>query len=1222
MLVRCPRCFRKLAAGATCPADAGVAIAEASAVDRPASPVVAGWEIGELIAAGGQASVWRATRGGDDATYALKVAHAASPEVVAALAQEAAAQQAIGAPAVAALVEHRVLDDGRPYLVMELISGGTLATVLENAPGPLPLSDALAWARGISDALVAFHAAGWFHRDLKPDNAARDGSGRVRLLDLGLAARRGSVDGAVVAGTPLYMAPEQLRGGNIDERTDIYSLGAVLFETLTTRPPFAGDRAAIELGHLSFRPPRVSTLRAIPSALDELVAACLAKAPDDRFTTAGAVRDLLIAIDLDADVVSTPRAETQSARSRVALLSVENAPASLSLDAEARRRGGIVARQQGGRAVLAFLPDENAAPLPAALALARVVADIGGRAIVHVADVLVRRARGRTTLYGPPVERASEWAASVAGSIALTADAARELDESEIVAVADAPGFFTLRGPAEPAAPATTLPPPSLLGRDELLARALAAARETLDRGPPSMWIALGGSGVGKSRIVGELVDRLAQSDTTVIELDGQRSFGAATTATTSFLERLRAPPPSTTAPEPLTVRVRHALDAALALGPVAIVIDDAQWLDDELLDALATAVRAGTGCLWVAVVASDAVTASRPGWLDGARVSQTSIAPLDDADAATLLRRLLAPARRIPEPLVARLVERTGGVPGVIAALARELVRAGLVRKHPGSDVWHLAADELDFLPPAPGIHWFVNRRLAALAPGLAELARVCALLGPRFTFDDVRAAADTPAAGVTIDPRVGLAQLVSSSGLLTRTQDAFGFRSEPEQEAIAQSLPGATRTAIHRAVLAHLRTRGATAAELAYHAARAGEHELALDQLEQLARDAAARLAHLEAARWLTVAIDLAGPAPNPRRRRLLTERGRARRMLTQYDEAAIDLREARAIAQAEPANAALVDILVIETAVADFTEQLGEAVRAIDLAATLATADLPDAIFARLHNWRGVVRARQERLDEARADLERAIELAERTADHDTAIGSMLMLGGVLRRLNLVDEGRAVLDRVISLCESTGDHFHLAAAHFNRINVWRRLHEPARAEADAERAIAIANEMGIDQLELWGWYNLSELRWWTGELEGALAAAEHSHRIGVERFRARPPVIGTLWYALLLAAAGDVATAARLVDEVRGDEVAHNPWLALVRDATRLACDGDVGPAWESLAERAARPGAEEDAVVVHWARARAARRAGDTATATAATAAATAAAAMLGRTAPPP
>jgi tetratricopeptide (TPR) repeat protein len=462
-----------------------------------------------------------------------------------------------------------------------------------------------------------------------------------------------------------------------------------------------------------------------------------------------------------------------------------------------------------------------------------------------------------------------------------------------------------------------------------------------------------------------------------------------------------------------------------------------------------------------------------------------------------------------------------------------------------------------------------------------------------------------------------------------------ALSFASEAEQEALASSLPEAARVDVHRAVLAELRREGDRipddrAAAVAYHAARAGARELALDQLEALAASSRTRLAHLETARWLTQALELAGDAPSARRRRLLTERGRARRMLTQYEQAATDLREARALAEAEGDTAAIVDILVIETACADFTEQLGEAVRAIERARELAQArgagrdgagsELPASIRARLCNWLGVVRARQERLSEARTELEQAIELAGAIGEHDTEIGSMLMLGGVMRRLGLVDEGRAVLDRVIELCERTGDHFHLAAAHFNRINVWRRLGEPARAEADAERAIAIANRMGIDQLELWGWYNLSELRWWTGSLDGALAAAEASHRIGVERFRARPPVIGALWYALLLGAAGEVAAATRILDEVRADEVGHNPWLALVRDVAALVCAGELGDAWEPLVARAARPGAEEDAVMVHWARARTAARAGDMGLAARATADASAAAAALGRAAP--
>ena len=1220
---------------------------EGRIVEAPAAPEVPGWRVGEPIAAGGQAAVWRVTRAGDGATCALKVGHGRGAGVSAALADEAAAQQVIGAstvsgegaPVVAAHVADGALADGRPYLIMELVGGGTLGGALERARDPLPLDEVLVWGRGVAAALVALHGAGWIHRDLKPDNLARDAAGRVRLLDLGLAVRAGdalAAGGAMIAGTALYMAPEQLRGGAVDPRTDLYALGAVLFEALTLRPPFAGDRAAIELGHLAFRPPRLSSLRAVPRALDELVAACLAKAPADRPESAAAVLTALVAIDPDgAERVTSARAEAPTARSRVALVAVEGVPPGWNLDHEVRRRGGIIARQVGARVVLAFLPDEHAAPLPAALALARSVAAAGGRAVVHVAEVLVRRARGRTALYGAPIERPVEWMPTATFAVALTAAASRELDDAELVPLPDASEHVTLRGVSAIAAPATTVSPPSLLGRDALIGEAMTGARAALDRGPPGLWVALGGAGSGKSRLAAALADAVVAlvSDAAVIRIEGHRSFGAsAGAAAAELLARLGAPSPSSPAsspspsPSPLTVQIRAALDEALARGPVAIVIDDAQWIDATVLDGLATAVRAGDGPLWVALVAADTIADARPAWLDGARVTLATLAALDDSDAATLLRRLLAPARRIPEPLVARLAARTGGVPGVIAALARELVRAGLVRRHPGSDVWYLAADELDFLPPAPGVHWFVSRRLAALSPGLAELARVCALLGPRFTLAEVVAAADVPAAGVTIDPAIGLARLGASGLVSVRPEpgNAYTFRSEAEQEAIAQNLPEPVRVAVHRAVLAHLRDDAHAsdrAAELAYHAARAGETEFALDHLEHLSAAAGARLAHLETARWLTVALDLAGGAATPRRRRLLTERGRARRMLTQYDEAASDLREARALAQAEGATDALVDILVIETAVADFTEQLGEAVRAIEQAAATAPASLPDPIRARLHNWLGVVRARQERLGEARAELERAIDLAERTGDHDTAIGSMLMLGGVLRRLGLVDDGRAVLDRVIVLCERTGDHFHLAAAHFNRINVWRRLGEPARAEADAAAAIAIANRMGIDQLELWGWYNLSELRWWTGDLEGALAAAEVSHRIGVERFRARPPVIGTLWYALLLAAAGEIGSAARLLDQVRGDEVGHNPWLALVRDAARLAVDGDLGPAWEPLVVRAGRAGAEEDAVIVHWTRARTARRAGDEAATVAATAAAAAAAATLGRAVPP-
>jgi tetratricopeptide (TPR) repeat protein len=153
-----------------------------------------------------------------------------------------------------------------------------------------------------------------------------------------------------------------------------------------------------------------------------------------------------------------------------------------------------------------------------------------------------------------------------------------------------------------------------------------------------------------------------------------------------------------------------------------------------------------------------------------------------------------------------------------------------------------------------------------------------------------------------------------------------------------------------------------------------------------------------------------------------------------------------------------------------VCDFTERLGESARLIEDAAAQAPAELPASVQARLDNWLGVVRARQERLPEAQALLTAAIARADALDDHATATGSRLMLGGVLRRQGLVAEGRAVLDRAIDDCARAGDHFHLAIGLFNRVNAWRQLDRPREAEADAERAIGVANRMGLDQVELW--------------------------------------------------------------------------------------------------------------------------------------------------------
>ena len=176
------------------------------------------------------------------------------------------------------------LDQGVPFLVMELIDGEDLGSLVER--GRLELAAATAIAAQTADALAATHAAGIIHCDLKPANvmALYDrglaGWPRVKVLDFGVARR---VDGPAdeVAGTPPYMAPEQWHGRASFE-TDVYGLGCVLYELCTGAPPFAGAITEVMAQHADHSPMPLSRLRDVPDALERLVHRMLAKDPTHR----------------------------------------------------------------------------------------------------------------------------------------------------------------------------------------------------------------------------------------------------------------------------------------------------------------------------------------------------------------------------------------------------------------------------------------------------------------------------------------------------------------------------------------------------------------------------------------------------------------------------------------------------------------------------------------------------------------------------------------------------------------------------------------------------------------------------------------------------------------------------------------------------------------------------------------------------------------------------
>ncbi len=264
------------------------------------------YEILGPLGAGGMGEVYRArdTRlGREIAIKVLPAEVAASPERLSRFEREARTVAGLNHPNIVTLYSVDDENDIR-FLTMELVEGQTLSHLV--APGGLPLPRLLDLAIALTDALVAAHEKGVIHRDLKPGNVMVTREGRVKVLDFGLAkmmdAELPNADGADVTitvdghpsgeshvvGTVPYMAPEQLRGEAIDARSDLFSLGVILFELATGRRPFTGDSGAeVTSSILRDTPEPLSRLRAdLPTDLERVVSRCLEKNPRERIQSA------------------------------------------------------------------------------------------------------------------------------------------------------------------------------------------------------------------------------------------------------------------------------------------------------------------------------------------------------------------------------------------------------------------------------------------------------------------------------------------------------------------------------------------------------------------------------------------------------------------------------------------------------------------------------------------------------------------------------------------------------------------------------------------------------------------------------------------------------------------------------------------------------------------------------------------------------------------------
>ncbi len=186
-----------------------------------------------------------------------------------------------------------------PYLAMDLVEGQSLRDLIA-ARAPLPPEEALPLFIQIADGIAYCHANGVIHRDLKPENIIINNAGQPVIMDFGLALTRGAhrvtySNLSSAMGTPEYMAPEQVEGRRGDERTDVYALGAILFELLSGQPPFAGDNPlAVMAQHVQRPAPRLDTLRpGLDLHLAAVTARALQRAPQARYASAGEMIDAL-----------------------------------------------------------------------------------------------------------------------------------------------------------------------------------------------------------------------------------------------------------------------------------------------------------------------------------------------------------------------------------------------------------------------------------------------------------------------------------------------------------------------------------------------------------------------------------------------------------------------------------------------------------------------------------------------------------------------------------------------------------------------------------------------------------------------------------------------------------------------------------------------------------------------------------------------------------------
>ncbi len=1128
-----------------------------------------GWR---LLGSGGFADVYRATDQ-SGRSVAVKCARAASHH--GRFDREARVMRELRPPTAPALIDHGVLPDGLPYLVMELVPG----VVLDRRPPSTGPGDVIALGERVAVAVDDLHARGVVHRDIKPANVIVRTSGVATLLDFGLArldgdpADRIEPDVSLTTtgmrlGTVLYMSPEQCRGQVADARADLYSFAVLMYELLVGRTPFEGGRADVEEGHVARTPPSPSSATGLPLAVDAVFERALAKAPAERFSTA---RSFTSALREAVSVApsSSAQGDRSASRQPVFLAGLETTLPIPQVAEVAAVRDGMVARIASGCVIVAF-PHAPTLRIAATHAVAVADAAEARRRAFHVADLRLRHGKRGTRITGAALDDVAGWWPS---------------DCDDLVYATDEATPYVGDASAAPAVDASNI---ELRGRDELLSRLEEFRASCFLAERPGLATVVGGPGSGKSRIAQATS---AQASATCIALAGNDR------ASRVLADAVGIDPATLVAGSRGAAASRQYASRALGTAllrcarraPTCVVLDDADRADYVVLDALEFAtMEAEDAQLCVIVVADPRLRLQRPHW--GHRAAshvELDVLELDESSCKRVLIDLLSPVDYLPADTASQILDITGGVPLQMVELVAALRATGAVRRQPGASSWIVSASELMHSSPTPLSTRLGREAVALLSDDLRELAEVCAcFLGP---FDGATVRAVRRRLGVgprSIDAGIGLARL-ASRGLLRREDDGLFAMRSSLRRAVEADLEESRRRDIHAALYRHELDTAVDAYRLAQHALSAGMRDVAARAYLDLAEQCAREFRYVEAEQYYATALHQLRDDQQELRLRGLRKRCAMRHSLGRHEEAMADLEAGIALATELDDQHALGDLVLTKSTLLDFIPAVAESASAARAARRIVEPLGDEGLLVRCALAEGRTAARAGNFREAVSTLEAVVADAKRLGDDETHILALIILNVSLLFSDRSRDAEQSFEETIELCGLLGDRFHLSVAYGNRVLLWVRRGDLLRARRDAEKAVELAREVGHFLLEWRAYYNLAELVLWIGDCGAARDLIEQAIAL-LERF-AMADARAYVMAARIDAADGRLESAREALARARPLPAYADlsPIEQLVVSGVALACDPDASEqTWRQVMGAADEQAVEQEHLEVRY------------------------------------